>query len=123
MRALPPAQLLPFDATSADVQLLTGLYVLRGWSVLETTGAAAASLLLRDGASTTAPVVASASLAQGTTSTSTTGTGGLLLRTGLYLDVTAGSVSGTVWYNAVTIIDGIAIVAGDEGGYIFEPGT
>lgn len=121
--ALPPAQHLDIAATSADVQLLTGLYVLRGWSVFETTGAAAASAILRDGAGTTSPIVAAVNLAQGTSATNTTGTGGLLIRTGLFLDMTAGSLSGSVWYNALTLIEGGVLIAGDEGAYLYDSGT
>ena len=38
---LGPAQLFPFATTTTDVKLFLGPCLLRGWSLIETTGSAA----------------------------------------------------------------------------------
>lgn len=121
--ALPPAQVLPFAATSADVQLLTGLFVLRGWSMNETTGSAVATAVLRDGTSTSAPSVASIALASAGAASQWLSGNGVLLRTGLFLDITAGSAAGTIWYNAITHTTDVELVEGDQGPYFMHPGV
>lgn len=120
---LPPAQVLSIAATSADAQLLTGLYVLRGWSFGESTGSAVATLDLHDGIDATTPLVASVAVAQSGATTFQIAGNGILLRTGLFLDMTAGSVKGSIWYNAITHVDDVDIVEGDQGPYWFRPGT
>lgn len=120
---LPPAQVRPIAATSSDVQLLTGLFVLRGFVLTESTGAAVATAVLRDGTSTSGVAVAPVNLLQGTTFGLWMADTGTLVRTGLYLDMTAGSMAGTVWFTPVTHVDDIDIVTGEHGPYLMRSGT
>jgi len=70
--------------------------VLRGFSVWETSGAARAEMVLRDGFSDTGQIVAVLSLAPGESQRDWFGDG-IAVSTGLYVDLVAGDVAGAVW--------------------------
>ncbi len=119
---LPPAQLLPFAATSADLTLYTGLMVLRGWSFAETAGATA-SFALYDGADdTTVQVVPINLIANETTRDLITGNG-LLIRTGLFLEMFSGTIKGTIYFNPLLHADDHDWAIGDWGPYYVHPGA
>lgn len=120
---LPPAQILPVAATSADVQLLTGLFVLRGWAFQETTNAAGAVLTLHDGADDTAPLVVPITLATNESTRDYPPGNGILLRTGLFLEMVSGTVQGSIWYSAITHHGDVELVEGDQGPYFMRPGV
>lgn len=121
--SLPPAQVLPVVATSADVQLLTGLFVLRGWSFAESTGSAAVTFELYDGTDETYPLVAAFGLAQATGTSLAIPGNGVIIRTGLFVEMLSGSVKGAVWYNAITHTADVELVTGDQGPYLVHPGV
>jgi len=112
---LPPAQLFPFAATGSDGQLALGSFVLRGWSIIESTGSAAAIANLLDGQDATGPLIAGIQLAQATSSTVVIPGSGVLIRTGVYLDVVSGSVRGTLWMNPITTDDEHSWAHGEYG--------
>lgn len=121
--ALPPAQFVQVNATTTDVQVLTGMFLLRGYTINETTGLATAACHFDDGESTSAPRVVTISLASGGMWSDWFGESGVLLRSGLYLDVTAGSIRTCIYYTPLTHLDDIDLVTGSNGPYLFRPGT
>lgn len=88
---------LPVPTTTADLTLLTMEVRLCGWSLLETTGAASASALIRNGAGAANEIAAAVALAQGSSETIWLGDRGVRCDGGLFLDVLAGSLQGTLW--------------------------
>lgn len=71
---------------------------LLGWSVAESTGAAAASARLYDGSSPGGGLLAVISLAAGAAQTETLVHPGVLVETGkIYLDIVAGSILGVLY--------------------------
>lgn len=69
-----------------------------GWSIIETSGAAVASLAIINGTTAGAPAVAPINLAIGGMSALTAPLAGILCDAGLAVVVTAGAVSGTLFY-------------------------
>lgn len=102
---LPPAAVLPIVAGTADLTLLTGPFLLRGWSFGETTGSAAGTANLYDGSSASGVLVASINLASGGSNALSLGGAGVIIRTGLFLDRTAGNTSGAIYYTPLTRAD------------------
>lgn len=88
-----------FRATTTDLQLYTATLEvpLMGWSVSETTGLAAASFDLYDGLDATGIMIASIALTAGQSTRDYLGPWGIMLRTGLFLDMLTGTVKGSVW--------------------------
>lgn len=94
-----PAQVLPFATTAVDVTPYRGAAILHGWAVKETTNAAPASFNLCDG--TGGPVIVPITLATNESTRDWLDGAGIIVRTGLYVDVLSGSVSGTLWFRPV----------------------
>lgn len=87
---------MPYFLVTADVDLTTKPKRLYSWHFAETTGAAAAQILLKNG-STGGDIVARINLAQGTSASQAYHPPGyLLFPLGLYVDVLAGAVVGSV---------------------------
>lgn len=120
---LPPAAVLPIPATSADLTLLTGAFILRGWNFGETTGAAAATANLYDGTATGTVLVASIFLASGTSTTTRGSDAGIIVRTGLYLDMLSGSLSGAIYYTPITELAHREWALGEWSAERFRPGA
>lgn len=98
---MPPAGPLevatvPLSAVSASRLLFGRGCWLMGWSLIEPTGAAAASALFYEGSGTNGSVVGGFSIAQGTDSNQGFGPFGIVCDGGLFLDVLAGEVTGSV---------------------------
>lgn len=70
---------------------------LGGWSFLETTGAAVALIELWDGGASGGETVATIALAAGASADRPCPGLGILIRSGLTVNVLAGSVRGSVW--------------------------
>ena len=119
---LPPAQLLPFAATSADIKLYTGNAVLLGWSFAETTNSAGASLTLNDGPDDTYPEIVRVNLAQNESTRDYPPGNGILIRTGIFLEMLSGTVEGTIWYLPITNALDRSWAVGDLGAYNIHPG-
>lgn len=88
-----------FRATTTDLQLYTATLEvpLMGWSFAETTGAAAATFDVYDGLDATGILIAAITLPVGGSIQNYLGPWGIMLRTGLFLDMLTGSVKGSVW--------------------------
>lgn len=97
---LPPGCFRPFAIpATAQSQALApaGAIRLGGWSLLETTGAAPATVELWDGGAPGGATVAVITLTAGQALTNTLPGKGVALTSGLFLNVIAGSVRGAVW--------------------------
>lgn len=88
---------VPVVAQANSKQLWGKECHLMGWSFVESTGAAAATVWLYDGQDATGSVVAVIPLAAGASSSLSTGLLGIACRGGLYMAVKAGSVTGATW--------------------------
>lgn len=92
-----PVQPVPVNTTIADVALVKTAADLCGWSLVETTGAAKASVELYDGADTTGELLGEVALASGASDTQWFGFAGVRCTRGVYVHVTAGSVKGALY--------------------------
>lgn len=88
---------VPINAPAAGLVLVGGDCLLGGWVIVESTGAAAASVNLRDGADAGGIMIAPIRLNAGQTSDGQVPYPGVLCKGGLFLDVVAGLVLGAVW--------------------------
>jgi len=87
-----------FGPTVASMPLVpAGAIRLGGWSVIETTGAAPATVELWDGSATGGATVALITLAAGAALTNPLPGHGVLITSNLFLNVIAGSVRGAIW--------------------------
>lgn len=89
----------PFDipATGTSQKLFTRPCLLMGWSLRETTGSAAAAVVLFNGAGAGGPRVGEQQLASGASASQVGPADGIWCDTGLYLFFVSGSVEGSVW--------------------------
>lgn len=92
-----PSRAVAIPTTTANVQVTGRDSVLTGWSFRETTGTAGAIARLIDGKDANAQLVAAISLSSGQAVALSLAPGGLLITTGLYLDMVSGSIEGAVW--------------------------
>lgn len=109
---LPAARPYPFAAGTVDHVLGTGLIIVTGWSIEETTGSAAAAFELYDGRDATGTLVACGKLAQATSDTHTVGANGLACHVGVFLHRVSGTLKGTVWGIPGQDYDGLAYARG-----------
>lgn len=86
-----------FGPTAAGLQLVGGGFLLLGWAAEETTLAAVARLILRDGASAAGQYLVPITLGSGESRADDAPGGAVLFESGLFVDVTAGTVAGTLW--------------------------
>lgn len=91
------ARMLPVPATVADVAISNTQEIIVGWSFVETTGLAPATVQLLDGVDSGG--VGGIEIALSTGQSATENTGGWCLRfsRGVFLNVITGSVRGSVW--------------------------
>ncbi len=80
-----------------NLRAMASAGTLLGFSLRETTGAAAALVYVRDGADAGGKLLSIVSLAAGESIRDWFGPGGLSVGAGVYLDVTAGQVEGAVY--------------------------
>lgn len=83
--------------TGASGAVLGGPALLFGWSLRESTGAAAAQLDIYDGADGTGQLLATITLTAGQSTRDYPGLPGLYCARGLFVNAVAGSVAGAVW--------------------------
>lgn len=88
-----------FDVPLAggDGVLFEGQGSFSGWSVRETTGAAAASFELYDGGGVNGQLLATAVIASGTSDNHNGPAGGVEVESGLFLHVVSGTLKGVVY--------------------------
>ena len=90
--AYPAPTAVPAGVLAADQLAFNGPCLLFGWAAAETTGAAPASLNLRDGGDTNSTKIAPINLLASESTRDWLGTPGLWCRQGVFADITAGSV-------------------------------
>lgn len=91
---------IPVPADGTSRLLISQAVKVIGWSLRETTGAAAAVVQLFSGGGAGGTQIAELSFATGEDRTHTIPNGGLLVNAGLFLAVVAGTVRGAVWVRA-----------------------
>ncbi len=84
-------------AAGATARPTTAAGALVGFSLRETTGTTDATVILRDGADSAAPLVAVVQLAPGESVRDWFGPGGLGVSEGIYVHVSAGTIEGAVY--------------------------
>lgn len=119
---LPPAMVFPIATTTADVTPYIGACCLRGWSFQETTGLAVASLVIYDGPTTAGQIVAAIDLLASESTRDYPSGDGILLRTSAVIDVTAGSIQGSLWITPLTWAQDVAFAMGQSGPHYVHGG-
>lgn len=100
--ALPPAVRLDLGPAGAGGLATSLPCLLLGWSVRETSGAAAAVVVLHDGTDATGGRAAEIGLASAGSVTVAIPPPGLWFRDGVFAEVVAGAVRGELWYVPIT---------------------
>lgn len=88
----------PFTLNAAGEPITQRFAELMGYSMIESTGAAAATVNIYNGADASGQLVATIALASGASTTKHFGDLGVECDTGLYVDVATGSVKGSIWF-------------------------
>lgn len=117
---IPASIPIPFGPTAAGVLVAGGAYFLIGWAVEETTAAAKARFVIRDGNNVNAPYRVGVKLAADESNRDNVAMHGIVLQSGLFVDVTTGSVQGTMFVlpaDLIDQVDGLLIV----GGHVWAP--
>lgn len=99
--ATRPHPLLSFPIGALGVagkSIVTGDVYLAGWSIRETTGAAIATVQLFDGNDAGGVPVAEIGIAAGLSSNHSFGGHLLVCRNGLFVNVLAGAIAGSLWF-------------------------
>jgi hypothetical protein len=94
----PPAKYATIPAAGASGLLVGTAVVLLGWSLYESTGAAAAVMQLVNGNTVNGDIPAGLSLAAGASNPHSIGTPGVLLDKGLYFSAVSGQMAGSIFY-------------------------
>ena len=92
-----PVRAIPVIAGAGSRVLTARRSVFTGWSLLESTGTAGASVELYNGQDATGTKVATIALSAGSADHEALGAGGVYCDAGLYLRVVSGSVTGSIW--------------------------
>jgi hypothetical protein len=93
-----PARAVEVASTTADVQVTDRDGYLAGWSLRESSGTpAVATAILRDGTADTDPILAVVELAANASSTVALDHPLTIAGDGVFLEVAAGEVEGSVW--------------------------
>lgn len=92
-----PSQSQSFPATTTGIIVISGRGVLTGWAVKETGGAAPAVANVWDGTDNRGLLIAPINLAANESNREWFSDWGIAFSRGLFVEVTAGSVSGALW--------------------------
>lgn len=93
---------LPFAPITADLALIGRECRLYGWSLAEAGGTDPATVVLYDGASNNGNLIAPIGLLANGSTFAWLGQPGLRVRQGVYLDLVAGTVFGSIWVVGLT---------------------
>lgn len=94
---IPPAKPIPTASPAVSGLMLGGASLIFGWSFRETTNTNTATVELYDGTGTGGALITSITLAINESTRDLMGGNGLEALGGIYLNVVAGSVKGSVW--------------------------
>jgi hypothetical protein len=94
---VPPARPLRFQLTTGSQTLITGAGILSGWSLIESTGAAASTLSVYDGAISDATALGFVSLTQGQSTRDLFTPPGIQFDQGLIVSATVGATKGVIY--------------------------
>lgn len=96
--SLPASMPLHFDATTVDLSLASGAFLLVGWALAETTNAAAAKCYISDGTvALSANKQIPLTLAINESTRDFVTNLGIILERGVFLDMVSGSIEGTIY--------------------------
>lgn len=112
-----PVQAISFAAATSGQLILNRECRLYGWAFLETSGNAAAQLEVFDGTTVNSQSIAPIALLAGQSSRDIWGKPGIEIRTGLFVNISAGSVRGSLYVlglSADEIIRAAGYVASDS---------
>lgn len=123
MTGLPPADTFPFAATSTGIVVATGAFLLRGWAFQESTDAAGATLAIYDGITSSGKLAAPITLDANESARDYPPGAGIVMRQGMFVDVTIGSVLGSLWATPITHLDAWEVANGEWGDYFIRPGV
>lgn len=112
-----PSQAQQFGPATTGLILISGRGVLTGWAIKETTGAAVAAMTVRDGLTSAGLTIAPINLASNESNREWFSDWGIAFSNGLFLDITAGSISGALWI----IPQGLVPVGGAAYAYAQGP--
>lgn len=96
---LGPAQTVPFDTTTVDVDVYRGAAILHGWGWQEPTNVTPAKFTLTDGPG--GPVILPVTLAINQSVRDWLAGTGIYVRTGLTIHMVSGSLSGALWIRPI----------------------
>lgn len=108
----PPSQKFPFNLTATSVVLMSGAGVLLGWSLTESTAAAAATVDIYDGPVVASGLLASVTLSTGQSTRDLWAPNGIELRNGLTVNVSAGAALGTLYALPGEVVDAFLLTQG-----------
>lgn len=97
LTAWPAAQAINLGQGGTGGQAITRSGFLLGWSVRETSGAAAAVVVLHDGTDKSGQMLANIALASAGADHESLAPPGVLFRAGLYAEVVSGAANGVAW--------------------------
>lgn len=92
-----PIDTFPIDVTTDGFQLTSREGRLFGWSFVETTGSAAAQVRVIDGGNSGGLEIVNITLSAGQSTRDWLAKPGLRFRSGIYIDIVAGSIQGSIW--------------------------
>lgn len=98
LTAWPAAQAMNLGQGGTGGQAITRSGFLLGWSVRETSGSAAAVVVLHDGTDNSGQMLANIALVSAGDSHESLAPPGVLFKAGLYAEVVSGAVKGVAWW-------------------------
>lgn len=101
---LPAARAFPLGFLSSSKQVIGGMALLRGWSFREDNGGAPAAVDIYDGTSTTGTLIATITLTAGESTRDPVPDSGIACPAGIFVNVTAGTIRGSIWYSPGDLI-------------------
>lgn len=107
------AEAIPLAATAASQQIITRQGILFGYSFVETTGAAVASLALVDGSSNNGKTTVPINLLAAQSTRDFWGYPGVWCDNGVWLQMNSGTVSGVIYFLPLTETEVEFLLDGD----------
>lgn len=112
---LPAAEAIPISDRTTDLQVISGLALITGWSFIEMTGAATAQVNLYDGTSANGALIAAISLIANESTRDLIPAPFVAAMSGVYLEVLTGEIMGSLWTIPATLENGYAFADGAKG--------